>query len=294
MFPRYTELVCLDKKTLAVLWCWHSEDEGWNFYSATSQWNDKFVFYHDCNRTTIVTVLDRQGREIISRKVSDGKVLDSGNLFVKNDRLYMRTTESPYTVYDLNKMLDSETSNEDCILFQEKDKWKAGLFTKIVSDGIHAYLPSCCIGESFSECIVSYNMKDNKEIWRTELDGIYDEVHGIITLHKEKLYVPADYGSVYCLDAVTGKQLWHTDIRKKNDELYDVNLMENSCVVSDRWLCIPCNSNQQLLVLDINNGEIMARIKGILTPTTIQCFSEGDYLYLAASHGLYRFNFWEK
>ena len=296
MFPRYTELVCLDKKTLAVLWHWHSEDEGWNFYSATSQWNDKFVFYHDCNSTTIVTVLDRQGREIISRKVSDGKVLDSGNLFVKNDRLYMRTTESPYTVFNLNLLIDPSKTVSECIEFSEDEGGEADIFTSLISDGKNAYFPAIYKNENdeLRTSITSYDVSENKFRWRTELNGTFDEVSGIITQHKGRLYVPADYGSVYCLDAETGKQLWHTDIRAKDDELYDVNLMENSCVVSDRWLCIPCNSNQQLLVLDINNGEIMARIKGILTPTTIQCFSEGDYLYLAASHGLYRFIFWEK
>ncbi len=297
------ELFCLKSEDLSVQWRWTPDENGQiNYgitgYTPTTKWNDYYlIYYAEENKEDgfYFVFLDVNGNQVIKRYIQKSFPKDDGELCIVEDKLLLHQKYEPLAVYDLNKLIDLNCDSKDCICYEfpnEEKIYEANLYSNIVSDGKNCYF--CCWKEINPEksvmMVYAVSLYDYKVRWLYEIDDKnFNGVNGIF-LHKENLFLAADYGCVYCLDTKNGRLNWKT---KLTDENHSINLFCEGCIVKN-YFVIPSCSNSFLYYIDIDTGIIKGKYYIPIFGGARHCYAEGDYLYITTGSYIARLRLKEK
>ncbi len=121
-------------------------------------------------------------------------------------------------------------------------------------------------GSEFAEAI---NVQTGKQIWRTPLGSIFkyqqwgDGPRSTPTVDGNRLYLIRADGSLHCLDANTGAQIWTKHfLNDFNGRLMNKwGFSESPLVDGDHLICTPGGSDGAIICLDKANGNVVWRCK---------------------------------
>lgn len=298
------ELFCLSSEDLSVRWRWIPEENSRLDYYVTGhptipKWNDYYIVYYAVEKEAgyYIVFLDTNGNQIVKRKIQSSRPVEENDLCIINDKLVLHQSYEPLIIYDLNKLSNRAYAVKDSIdyAFTSEDKTlEANPFSNIVSDGKNCYFCSWTNvdrvkGEGDLK-VFALSLSDYKILWTYELkDKGFDEVNSIL-VNKEKLFLAADYGCVYCLNTINGKLNWKTKITDKEHKL---NLLCEGCIVKN-YFVIPCASNGYLYYFDINTGKIKGKYEIPVFGGIRHCYVEDDYVYITTGSYIVRLRLKEK
>ncbi|MBR1638105.1 MAG: PQQ-like beta-propeller repeat protein [Treponema sp.] len=287
------ELFCLKSEDLSVQWRWTPDENGRIDYNVTGnptipKWKDYFIIYYAEEKNDdgyYLIFLDTNGNQVIKRFIpsSISLPIEDHDLCIVEDKLLLHQKYEPLAIYDLNKLIAPNYDSKDCIDYEfpnEEKIYEANIYSNIVSDGKTCYF--CCWKTiNREECksnliVYGVSLENYHTLWTYEIDDKnFDGVNGIF-LHKENLFLAADYGCVYCLDTKNGRLNWKT---KLTDENHSINLFCEGCIVKN-YFVIPSCSNSFLYYIDIDTGIIKGKYYIPIFGGERHCYAEGDYLYI--------------
>lgn len=90
-------------------------------------------------------------------------------------------------------------------------------------------------------------------------NGMGDGPRGTPTLVGDRLYVEGAVGDVTCLDAATGKTIWHVDLRTLGGSIPGWGYSESPLVVGDLVIVTPGGRNGTIAALDRETGNVVWR-----------------------------------
>ena len=271
--PRF-ELFCFDRESLDLKWRWDSGSGYTHDYVDPTYWNGYYiVLCSDPSYDCAMFILDANGQLVIKRVMDGGWATIGGTLLIVNNVLYLRQSERMVATYDMLKILDPSVPDADCLLFDTEYPGGWGIASTIVADDNRYYLGTIENGRIAFE---ARNLSDNTLVWTAKLDPLFIRIDPI-TLYKGRLYVPADYGGVYCIDPATGGVVWETDLRPSGQS--SINLTAQGCIVDDAWYCQPGATVSEIDALDLGSGQIVAHVPILTTRGTFNCFFEDGFIY---------------
>ena len=214
----------------------------------------------------------------MKRFIQTSRPKDKGNICIVNDKLLLHQYHEPLVIYDLNKLINNLIPSQDCIDFSFSGE--ANINSNIVTDGNNCYFCSWELKDEEKNEHVLYvyavSLENYAIIWNYQIEEpAYSGVH-YVHLYKNQLFLAADYGCVYSLNASNGKLLWSTKITDK--EHYQNILTEG--VILEKYFVIPCDSNGWLYYFDITNGKIVGKKYVPVFGGRRHCYVEDDYLYI--------------
>ena len=280
------EIYCLNPVDLSIQWRWIPDENGAIDYYAIGEtgislWNDYFlIYYSDINKENgfYLVFLDRGGNQLFKRFIQGSMPVEDGNVCILDNKLLLHQKYEPLIIYDLNKLMDSTYTFNDCIDFVFEGE--SNLYSNIVSDGNNCYFCSWSHTnqENVESKIILYaiSLSTYQTVWNYELNDFYFGIVNNILLNKGCLFLAADYGCVYCLDVKNGEVLWETKI---TDESHMQNLLSEGCIVKNCFV-IPCSSNGYLYYFDIKTGEIKGKNYVPVFGGKRHCYVEDDELYI--------------
>lgn len=294
------EIFCLNPENLSIQWRWVPDENGKIDYHIIGHanvklWKDYYlIYYADETREGgfYFVFLDANGKQITKKFIKGSYPKDEGDLCVVEDKLLLHQKYEPLVIYDLNKLLNSFYNSNECIDFAfSGEDYEANIYSNIVSDGKNCYF---CSWKHINRdtcdvmlMVYAVSLSDYSTIWSHEINNPhYDGVNSIL-LNKNQLFLAADYGCIYCLDANNGNLLW------KNVIADDENLSCEGCILKD-YFVIPCGSNSYLYYLDQKTGEIKGKYYIPVFGGKRHCYVEDDYLYITTGSYIARLRLKEK
>lgn len=294
------ELYCLKPEDLSVQWRWIPNENGSLDIFQTGRRNITFwnCFYIILYASEIkddgffIVFLDTDGHEILKRFIESSCPTEDGDICIVDDKLLLHQTSEPLIIYDLNKLINPDYDFKDCIDFSFSGE--ANIYSNIVSDGNVCYFCSWekTKDEGSDKKLMVYAMSlvDYKTLWSYEMpDDNFSCVNSIL-LDRGKLFLAADYGCVYCLNAKNGRLNWKTTI---TDVDHPKNLLCEGCIVKDYYV-IPCASNGYLYYFDIKTGAIKGKHYIPVFGGKRHCYVEDDYVYITTGSYISRLRLKEK
>lgn len=278
------ELFDFDAANLSLNWRWDSGYQYAHNYEAPAKWNNEYVVLGSDSDHLAVFIINSVGELIAKRLFDGGWATIIGPPLIIGNQLYLRQKTNPVVALDLAKICNTSSSEKDCITYTEAGG-ENDLPSSIVGDSTHYYLDAA-YGSGFS--FEARNINDNTIAWTFTYASGFSEVNAPLTLYSGKLFIPANYGYVYCLAPTTGNLLWQTDVRPSNE--LD-NLCSQGCVVNNKWYCQPNASSGQILAIDISSGQIVSHVPFNSGSCGYVCFSDSSYLYGAENLQIVRISF---
>ena len=299
------EIFCLNPEDLSLQWRWKPEENGRLDYHATGcssipRWKDNYLIYYaeeDREDGYYFVFLDTDGNEIFKRYIQTSRPKDEGNICIIGDKIFLHQKLEPLIIYDLNKLLNPDYNFKECIdyAFTGEDRvYEANLYSNIVTDGETCYFCSwkTLDWENCNSVLIVYavSLNDYRILWSYEMPDDHFGCVNSILLDRGKLFLAADYGCVYCLNAKNGNLNWKTKIA---DEPYMTNLLCEGCVTS-KYFVIPNGSNSFLYYFDIKNGAIKGQHYIPVFGGKRHCYVEDDYVYITTGSYISRLRLKEK
>jgi outer membrane protein assembly factor BamB len=107
-----------------------------------------------------------------------------------------------------------------------------------------------------------------KLLWKTEYGKEWVEnwngVRSTPAIFNNKLYIMSGYGNVICMATQTGKIEWSVDLMKDYGAQNIVwGMTDNLLIDNGKLFCTPGGSDANVLALDINNGKLIWKCKGM-------------------------------
>ncbi len=299
------EILCLNPEDLSVQWRWIPEENGRIDYFVTGhpaipRWNDYYLIYYaeeENDDGFYLVFIDTNGNQVIKRLIQGTMPVEDNDICIINNKLLLHQQYEPLVIYDLNKLLNSAYDFKDCIdyAFTGEDRvYEANIYSNIVSDGNVCYFCSWektkDEGSDTKLMVYAISLVDYKTLWSYEMpDDNFSCVNSIL-LDRGKLFLAADYGCVYCLNAKNGKLNWKTTI---TDVDHRKNLLCEGCIVKDYYV-IPCTSNGYLYYFDIKTGAIKGKHYIPVFGGRRHCYVEDDYVYITTGSYISRLRLKEK
>ncbi len=285
------EIYCVNPDDLTVDWRWTPDENGMiDIFKAGDRtiafWKDYYLIFYACENKEgfYISFLDSMGNQILKRYTNHSCLTEDGELCIVNDKLLLHQSSNPLVIYDLNKLADETYDFNDCIDYSF-NQGKAKLFSNVVSDEKNCYF--CYWDGEDSDSTYLYvsavSLSDYKNIWTYKMEDQWFGGVNILSLKNGQLYLPADYGCVYSLDASNGNLNWKTKIKNREDPS---NLMQEGIFYKD-FFVVPC-SNSFLYYFNIADGKIKGKKYLPYVSRTRCMYTDDEYIYITSGSYIVR------
>jgi outer membrane protein assembly factor BamB len=126
------------------------------------------------------------------------------------------------------------------------------------------------LGAEDSEFAAALNTATGKEIWRTPLGDKYKNGYGdgprsTTTFDGDRLYFVRGDGSLHCLDANTGKEIWKKQFKQdfKGQLMSGWGFSESPLIDGDHLICTPGGRDGSIICLNKSDGSTVWRCKEV-------------------------------
>ena len=284
------EVLCFNKDTMILKWLWASNDsDDLRWFTTPVYWNGSVVLAAvEYGVTTHLTFLDcTTGMVQVEREIPESSLTTIIEPLLNGNNLYLRTSGRPLVIYDLTLAFDTDLPIEQARIFSVNTTTQLGDSTDsaIITDGERYYV-SCDFD------LQARLLASNELVWKNPLERSLDGIWAPFTLYDGTLLVPADYGCIYRIEAVTGSTLWKKEIRPSTNSY--LNLYAQGFVVQDRWYVQPSHSTSELVILSLDHGCIVARIPCWVSTCNRNGFVEGDDIYMTTDFQIIKVHLREK
>ena len=122
--------------------------------------------------------------------------------------------------------------------------------------------------DSSTENVYAIDVETHKKVWSTPIaarfsNGWGDGPRGTPTVDGDLLYAMGGQGELVCVESVTGKKIWHVNMRKDlgGDMMSGWGYTESPLVDGNHIICTPGGAKGTLAALDKKTGKVAWRSK---------------------------------
>jgi outer membrane protein assembly factor BamB len=186
-------------------------------------------------------------------KDEDGKVVREEARGKSIDRLFGRADQKDPTT---NRGDDTVTLDELKQFFVKSEPGRDGLLSPAELEGL--FLRSKIAGDG------QLTMEELRGVYGGYRNGMGDGPRGTPTIDGDRLYVEGGFGDVTCMEAATGKTLWHVNLRTTfGGGLPGWGYSESPLIAGELVIVTPGGGKGTLVALNKMTGEVVWQSAGI-------------------------------
>lgn len=192
----------------------------------------------------LVTPADKDGDGKVSREEARGQAVE---------RYFGRADQKDPTT---NRGDDLLTATELTEYFRKSEAGRDGLLTLAELENL--YLRSKVVGDG------QLTPEELRGVYGGYRNGMGDGPRGTPTVDGDRLYVEGGHGDVSCLEAATGKTVWHVNLRTSfGGGLPGWGYSESPLIAGDLVIVTPGGAKGTLVALNKLTGELVWQSAGI-------------------------------
>jgi outer membrane protein assembly factor BamB len=114
------------------------------------------------------------------------------------------------------------------------------------------------LGNADGQCLMAYDLSDQKRLWKTKIGPANDDPHSTPTVDGDRVYAFGTAADLACVDAADGKEIWHKSLTKEfGARSSGWNFSESPLVDGDKLICTPGGDQVLMVALNKKTGEVI-------------------------------------